>query len=455
MIKLNFREENFNPGQWKFLKSAEPYTLFAGGVGSGKTTGLCAKLLQLRGENWGFPGLLVAPSLPMLKGVTLREFRRVYKATFHDRPVPVIRDPQGSRYLDFMDGGEPIYLRTARNPEAIEGFSVGYAGMDEARWCRHEAYRNTIARVRLQSPRPQTVLATTPSMGWLDQEFNQEKEGRKLIVAPTRENIANLRDGYIDDLRISYSPRVQRAILEGEFVPMEGVVFDAFDSRGSSKWITNWTPSRQDLERKPVYMGVDPGWRRSSWLFIIERRPMEWVVFDQLQLDNHSDMSAVDLVNQRGYPIDEIWVDPAADATQSTSGHDTLTVLQHIETRSRVTGGVRVIGNYREIAWGVDKLRVLLGGYEGYPIRMKFTKALLTNERGKQRGIIKDLSAYQYPELKDGRPITDVPLKDGITDHSIDSLRYWAVSRWLVVPELRQREPRLMKDKNLGYKIAA
>ena len=79
----------------------------------------------------------------------------------------------------------------------------------------------------------------------------------------------------------------------------------------------------------------------------------------------------------------------------------------------------------------------------------------IESERSKQRGIVKDLAALQYPEMKDGRPVHDVPLKDGVTDHSTDALRYWAVSRWLTVPQLRKRDPVLSKDKNLGYRIAA
>jgi hypothetical protein len=463
MPQLDFRNpllsnghRRFTRGQWQLINETAPFTLLAGGVGSGKTTGLCTKLLQLREQNWGFPGLLVAPTLPLLKAVTLREFLRIYRLTYPDAPTPRVKDPSGDRHLEFFDGGAPLFLRTAQNPESIEGFSVGYAGGDEARhWRTHEAYRNLIARLRLRSPFPQIVLSSTPALGWMSDEFQTERPGRKLIIAPTRENIHNLREGYLEDLQVSYSPRIQRAILDGEFVPMEGVCFEEFDGRAGSKWIVDWMPSKRDLDRCPVFLAVDPGWRHSAWLFIIEVRPLEWVVFDELILDNCSDMSAVQMINQRGYPIDEIWVDPAAEA-KDASGRDTKRVLKHINVRDRERRSIRMLTRrYREVAWGVDKLRVLLGGYEGYPVRIRFASWLLEYERSKERGIVKDLTCLRYPELRDGRPITDEPLKDGITDHSTDALRYFAGGRVLMTPLLRNRDPELLKDKKLGYRLAA
>ncbi len=458
MPELTFKRSEFNPGQWRLLRNALPYALLAGGVGSGKTTGLCCKILQLRELNWGYPGLLVAPTLGQMKGVTLREFQRVYRLTFPEKPTPRIKDPSGDNYLDFFDGGEPLFLRTAKNPGAIEGFSVGYGGGDEARWWEHEAYRNFISRIRLRSPYPQAVLASTPSLGWLADEFDAGKKGRSLITAPTRENLRNLRDGYIDDLKVSFSPRVARAILEGEFIALEGVVYEAFDGRIDGEWVLDWYPTKKHFEQCKVYLAVDPGWRRSSWLFIMERGPTDWVVFDQLQLDNTSDMTAVQIVNQREYPIDEIWVDPAAEAKQSVTGMDTIRALNHIDSRIVGRKMVHTIGKsiqLRHIPWGVDKLRILLGGYEGFPRRLRFAKQLVEEERGKERGIIRSLSNYRYPEVKDGRPVTDQPWKDGVTDHAVDALRYWAIGRTLATPELRKRDPNLVKSKDLGYRIAA
>jgi len=158
-------------------------------------------------------------------------------------------------------------------------------------------------------------------------------------------------------------------------------------------------------------------------------------------------------INARGWPIDEVWVDPAAKSAQSYEGADTLQALRQLKTR-RPRPLRWLEGMSREIAWGVDKTRVLLG-CEGHPRRVHFAKRLLDIERGKPRGLLKDLAAYRYPDMKDGRPVSDQPLKDGITDHSADSFRYWACGMWLTSPVLRRMAYDLKDRKAPGYQAAA
>ena len=91
----------------------------------------------------------------------------------------------------------------------------------------------------------------------------------------------------------------------------------------------------------------------------------------------------------------------------------------------------------------------------GFPIRLRFTKELVEKERPEQRGVVKDTARISYGETREGRPLTNIPIKDGLTDHSTDALRYFAVGRYLVTPELRSRHPEMAKDPNLGYRVVA
>jgi hypothetical protein len=456
--KLEINVDDLTQGQQKLLRSKSKQVLLAGGYGSGKTTGLDLKLLQLKSLNPNVPGLLVAPTRPLLFSVTVRRLMNLLMSAMPRDRLPKVVDPQGQCYLDFGDG-IPIFLRSATRPDSIDGLDVGWACGDEVRYWNKQAYDVTLGRVRVKCAQSQCAFSSTPSMNWMHDEFNWSKSDRELIISGTKENEQNLTPGFIENLRASYSPRLQRAVIDGEFVVLEGAVFESFDSNPrTSPWIIDWQPTTRDFDRCKVMLAVDPGWRRSAWLFIIERAPLDWVVFDQMMLDNASDIEAVTRINDRvgkGLQIDEVWIDPAAGGHQSTTGIDTLTVVQNIESRNGQRGHVRSIGKYRDIAFGVDKARTLLGGYEGFPIRVHFTKRLVEEERGKMRGIVKDLASLRYHEMKDGRPISDVPLDDGVSSHSTDCFRYWAVSRWLVVPELRKRDPILSKDTHLGYKIAA
>ena len=78
-----------------------------------------------------------------------------------------------------------------------------------------------------------------------------------------------------------------------------------------------------------------PGFRRSAWLWIQQTGHTDWVVFDEIMPDDTSDVRCVEMVNAKGWPIDEIWVDPAGDNTQSVFGLDTFAVLQGIKTRQQ------------------------------------------------------------------------------------------------------------------------
>jgi hypothetical protein len=364
-----------------------------------------------------------------------------------------IHDKTGETYMDW--GGAPIFLRTAV-AAAIDGLDVGWGVGDELRYWPQDAYETFLGRVRVPCPLPQSAFTSTPTMGYMADEFNSGKKDRELITVPTLANAHNLAPDYVENLRLSYSRRLQKAVLEGFFTILEGAVYEALDvDIWNSAHCIEYTHSK----RKRTYLAVDPG-RRSSWIFVQERAPLDWVVFDELILDDISDSGAVAKVNARaksqGYAIDEIWTDPAADATQSAFNLDTIAMLRGIKTRGNA--GIRYItGPYRSIAFGVDKMRTLFGDPEiGQPIRLRFARGLRTYEQNRQRGVVKDHLGYHYPDHKIGRPYAIDPVKDGITDHSCDALRYWGVGMW-VSTNLRalDKEMREEAQRNPGYKIAA
>jgi len=428
---------------------------FSGGFGSGKTSGASAKLPQLMADNPRAPGLVLAPNWRTMWAVTYRRIMTTLRRIMPKHALPTLRDRHGDCFLDFGNG-VPVFLRSAKNVDGYDGLDVGWMIIDEARHMSRMAWNVAQGRMRARCDRPQAIVVSTPEMGWLSDEFDSGRPDRELIVAPTRENAHNLAPGYIENLKESYSPRLWRALVEGIFTILEGAVFEAFDPRGSSPWFVDFeaTPQSVYFASRRVYLCVDPGYRRSAWLWVVEDDDLNWVVFDELMLDGTSDTIAVRKVNERGWPIDEIWCDPAAGNTQSFEGASTLTVLREVKTRTR--NAVRTItAANREIAWGVDKLRVLLGDPDNdQPIRIRFARKLLDYERRKERGIVKDLGAIKYPETKDGRPVVDVPLKDGVTDHSTDALRYWSISRWLMVPKLRRLDARLAATGQAGWKVA-
>jgi hypothetical protein len=452
---ITFHPDDWAPGQWSWLKSREPFSLFSGGFGSGKSTVGVAKILRLKCENGTVPGLVLAQSYGSLFNNIVEPFFSMCHRKLPDALHPKLKDWHGGKpHLLFPDG-TVVHLRSAERPSAYDGLTVGWLYGDETRHWRHEAYQVAIARVRdKQAINSQKCFTSTPDVGWMSEEFNSGKINRELIIASTLENAHNLTPGYVEDLRRSYSPRLQKALIDGHFTLLEGAVYDCIPAdMYSSQWCVDYKYTPADR----VYLAVDPGARKSSWLFVAELRKHRWVVFDELQLDGVSDSEAVKRVNAKGYEIDFIWTDPAADATQSAYNLDTLAMLQGIKTRGREP--IRHIsGAFRSIAFGVDKLRTLLGDPDaGLDIRILFSRELERIESTQQRGIVRSLQGYRYPGEKWGQPVRSEPLKDGVTDHDCDALRYLAVGLWLStgLRELDHKRLAEMAKGGSGYKIAA
>jgi hypothetical protein len=451
-LTVTIKRSTLTRGQERLLTTKTKNVLFAGGFGSGKTVGLGLKLLQLKTANPGVPGLLLAQSWRALWSITYRRLMGVVKRSLPREWHPRLIDRQGECYLDFGDG-VPIFLRSAHDDATFDGLDVGWALGDEARHWPKKSHDTLLGRVRVKCKLPQICYASTPALNWLADEFNSNKEGRELIRAPTSENARNLSPDYVQNLLLSYSPRLVRAVVHGEFVVLEGAVYEQVDTTSSSSpWILDYDP-KLFPERRTI-LAVDPGFRRSAWLLFHEIDPTTWICFHELMPDDTSDDACVQRVNDCGFPVDEIWCDPAADQTQSTLSLDTLQMLKGIELRTR--GGIRYItGAFRSIAYGVDKTRTLLGDpANGLPIRICFARRLLQIERGLSRGVLRDLAAYRYPETKDDRAVRDEPLKDGKTDHSMDALRHFAIGMWLTSP-LRKIDPKLREMELRGYKRAA
>ena len=454
-MNITLDPSTLNPGQRTFLANHNWAALMSGGFGAGKSTGLGIKTLDQISRNPGVPGLLLSQTRGSLKATAWGKIKAMLLGSgVPSRSIPKWRDPNEESYMDWPNGAR-LYLRSAHNVTSFSDLDVGWVCGDEARLWSRESFNVSLARARIKCPFPGRYYASTPAMGFLDEEFNQGRANRALITAPTHENIHHLQPDYEENLRLSYSARLQASIIDGEFCILEGAVFENFLGKPSSPNIIDYDADR--WREKKTFLAIDPGYRRSSWLWIREIEPLKWVVFHQLQADTASVATCVQRVNAinqaKKWKLDEVWVDPAADAHDQIEGATIINALGHLDYR----GGKRIgrpWDRYRAIPWGIEKLRVSLGDTEtGRPIRVLFSRALLDGERGKPRGVIKSLSSYAYPEVKDGRPVTDIPHKDGVYDHAVDALRYWIIGRWLTEPRLRMLDAHI--GKQAGFRIAA
>jgi len=227
---------SFTPAQAAFVASNSAFPAFVGGFGSGKTSAAIARIMRLKRL---CPKQDVAYYLPTYGLVEDIAFQR-FPAMF-DRLGLTYKLNRQSATLQ-TDLGRIIF-RTMDNPDRIVGFEVAHSILDELDTLPIEKARNVwnkvIARNRQKaftaSGKPvanSVAVSTTPEgFRFVHERWVKNKvQGYDLFRAKTMDNVANLPDGYIENLRNSYSSQLLAAYLEGEFCNLTaGSVYAEYD----------------------------------------------------------------------------------------------------------------------------------------------------------------------------------------------------------------------------------
>jgi hypothetical protein len=418
-----------NPTQVRFHRSRAKVKAFLAGYRGGKTRAGAEESFVLACENEGLDGMIVAPTWGILHKVTLRSFFDA-EARTGACPADVIADHNvGKRYIELLNGSR-VYYGSADRPGTLEGTTLAWWWLDEARLTRPEAWRILVAR--LSNPRAcrlQGIVTSTPSPGWLYEQFNAEQEDREVFHGSTRENAHNLPKGYVADLERTYSAREVRVLIEGEFGLLVGAVYEEFERKHH---LVDWTYNA----RFRTVEFWDFGYRRPyvGWAQHVPggmeipgrgKAPFggAWVIFDELADDNITTDALADKAKARGYAVESIVCDPAGDGTQAATGLSDVSVLRDKRPGLRVR--FLTDPRWRHIPTGIGLVRGMLRNQRG-ETRLWVARSL--DKPKAARGIVKDLEQYAYPEAKDGHPVGDTPIKDGLHDHGCDAVRYFATN---------------------------
>jgi len=207
--------------QKPFHKNTSRIRLLRGGVGAGKTIAGAAESIRLALENPACDGMIVAPSYHLLERVTIRTFLKLL-------PKSLIRERRKvDRYVELINGTR-VYFGSADRPETLEGSNLAWAWGDEARYFSREAWEVLLARVRApNAPRQSIILTTTPSRGWLQQQFENTDADVAQFIVPTASN-HYLPPEFLATLKASYSDALFRQYVGGEWGTLEHAVFPEF-----------------------------------------------------------------------------------------------------------------------------------------------------------------------------------------------------------------------------------
>lgn len=307
---------NLSASQMDFLKSPADYTLFAGGLGAGKTYVGAVWAVMMTQEFPETNGIITANSFKQLRRATLPKFFEIlelfgieYHYKLHDSEI-------------HLANGSIVYCFSAENYQDMRGPEVGWAWSDECAFYKREAFDVLMGRIR-DKRGPCTWKGTTTPNGynWLYTAFVEEPLPNSYLVrSKTTDNMLNLSEKYYNTLATQYDSRLARQELEGEFVNLNsGSVYYAFDRRKHVKR----TSDRNAL----IYVGLDFNVHPLCGVFCVEKDGQVHVVQELYQEDSNTFKAAKEIIRRYPYQTIKVVADESGNrrkTSSNTTDHEIL-----------------------------------------------------------------------------------------------------------------------------------
>lgn len=406
------------PHQYDYVTAQAKHPCLLGGFGCGKTRGFIAKAVdQLqRPENRGKTGLLAEPTFPMVRDILLHDLID----TLRDFDIPC-RLHKSELRIETRLGN--ILLRSAENWERWRGLNLAWGGIDEVAQLRdRQAWDMLLSRLRNAGTLTGFAASTPEGFNFVYDLWGSVRDGYHLIRGKTTDNW-HLPQEYINSLYSNYSPRLIEQYVHGEFVVLEGRVFEEYSEENHDEW-----QYRPGLE---TAFAMDFGYNRPSILCLQHDHHGNDHLYSEIRCRNESThaqaakMAALrDKENWNPGRRTRVYCDPAGAGHQSSSHLTDVAILQQ--------------HGFEPVYTTSRHLRAVNAGIE-------YTQSRFCNGAGERRLYVnpkcapdahRSLQGYRYKEGNKSEPD-----KDGINDHDPDALRYYVMNRYA---------PALARGRNIG-----
>jgi hypothetical protein len=412
------------PYQQEFRMSDSKVTFLAGGWGAGKSTAGLGWIEWAMHQAPGCDGIIIEPDHKKVRDFVNNKFRPAF--------APYITGESRQDTEIYLDGGRRVIYLSGHQLEMLEQYEAAWLFADEVGLMKSELLPRALARVR--DPRVKTRrigFAGTPHWGWLAKDFDGRNDQNRRIIHVSSHDNPHLTPDYLDGLYDGCPASMAEAYIQGRFVPPGGSVYPEFDEgRHAIPW--THTPALQT--------GVAIDWSaRSPHVLFVQILPEGYmmpsgrpllrkgmVIFDELYPDGTKTPvrtdALCDLILAKNIKLDFAVADPAGLGTEASSGIDQMQIargrlgLQIRYTRSQVKRNVRN---------GVEHVTRMLAPIQGDP--SLYVAESLTAAKD-PRAVVRAFHAYSYPKDRDGKPMNEEPVKDGVVDHAMDCVRYLAVN---------------------------
>ena len=273
------------------------YKLAAGGRGGGKSKAGALATTNYALHWPGSWGLVTAPTYYTMYGATLPALQWAFEQ-FGLQDGVDFHYTHTREEIDFIATKAKILLRTTEKPERLRGPDIAHVWMDEARDSSKAGFDTLIPTMRQHGYPHHFHITTTPAgkLQWIYPTFFSPKTTSaaafahyKTWFAPTRDNPFGGEANYLQSLQqYGENTPLARQELFGEFIVMEGLVYDQWDPAIYIQDESLWPD-------KPLYYiaGMDFGYNDPAALLVVG-------------VDGYGRQYIVDEWGQRGADYDEM-----------------------------------------------------------------------------------------------------------------------------------------------------
>lgn len=440
-----------------------PVVGFFGGYGSGKTQWVIGEALRNSMLLPGGEGMLCSANFRSQPRTLYKKIVETFpeakswprgNQSARSRLGPLVRDWSSREKvltLDIGKNGTRWHFTSAEAEDSMEGGEFDWAVGDELRLWSHSSWFTFLSRIRNKNPLNfnRISLSSVPEMGWMYTEFGTNTPGRDTFKVPTWAN-PHLPEGYIERLRLS--GRMAQAFIGGEFVHLEGSVYETYEPGSSREGDVGSTLPIEPEPGRLTYGMADFGYRRPAFA-VLQKVPLPYSVFcgapglppveipagtvvdvivaEVVMRDVQAEVHARrcgELLQSYGLVMDECWCDPAGDQADQQTGIPVVAVYEQVFEEMGVLAHPGLSWTTdpieRSVARRNETVRWCFQDHVG--ARRLFMAERLTQPEYLERlprdvmGMHQSLLGYSYP--KNAKKGNDRPDKDGVHDHFPDAL---------------------------------
>ena len=382
------------------------FQVVAAGRRSGKTILAVRRLVRCAAKKPGSINWYVGPTYGAAKDIA---WGLLKKMVSNFKQHGLIRKANDSDLMVEFTNESVVQLKGASDPDLLRGSGLDELVVDEIAIMKSEVWDEVLRPSTSDREAPVLFIGTPKGYNHFYSLYQNElafPDFWKSFHIKTIE-AGTIGLGEIDQARRDMDERAFRQEYEASFETFGGQVFTDFDRAVHVK------PCKY-MPELPYFNGQDFGWAAPTATLFIQVDAMENVfVFDESKFQETA-IAAIGrdvLKRMQGRFPEELDCDPAGDAKSEAMGTSSVKELQ------KMGFNVRYRKNYPGVIQdGINLIRKWLRN------RKLFIDPKCVN-------LIQAFEMYRYPDPKNDIQ-SEIPLKDGISDHWIDGLRYFFLNKF-------------------------